>query len=229
MFSGNQGFTVNGRTFTSVTNQYPTSVPSGGSALLLSFYIDLRRQIQVDSGMGVVGCQCERVCVRRVYCAKVEGRRSKFTVVMYEGNGTAEEWWCNIGKDASVRHPNIIQIYGAASSGSVHATLYHDGHLLNLVCQKRVDFSVGIFSPLLKLLTPGRQQATMCIPHFNGICWSRTGMTTQHGYVAPPVSSVKSSYHPVHPSKTSTITLREYCCHTEHPVLWIWSSWSLNL
>jgi hypothetical protein len=52
--------------------------------------INLRRQIQVDSGTGVVGCQRERVCVRRVYSAKVEGRRSKFTVVMYEGNGAAE-------------------------------------------------------------------------------------------------------------------------------------------
>jgi hypothetical protein len=44
-------------------------------------------------------------------------------------------------------------------------------HIIHLICQKTVDFHVGIFSPLLKFLTPGRQQAIMCIPHFNGIWW----------------------------------------------------------
>ena len=25
------------------------------------------------------------------------------------------------------RHPNFVQIYGAASSGGIHATIFHDG------------------------------------------------------------------------------------------------------
>jgi hypothetical protein len=27
----------------------------------------------------------------------------------------------------TLSHPNIIQIYGAASAGNIHATLFHDG------------------------------------------------------------------------------------------------------
>jgi hypothetical protein len=55
--------------------------------------IDLRHEIQVDRNTGVVGRQRERVCVRRVYSAKVEGRKSNFTVAMYQGNGAEEVYW----------------------------------------------------------------------------------------------------------------------------------------
>ncbi|KAJ7333208.1 hypothetical protein DFH08DRAFT_304189 [Mycena albidolilacea] len=48
---------------------------------------------------------------------------------MYQGNGAEEEWWQQLAKYTSLRHPNIVQIYGAASSGGIHATLFHD-HLV---------------------------------------------------------------------------------------------------
>jgi hypothetical protein len=31
-------------------------------------------------------------------------------------------------------HPNIIQACGAASSGNIHATLFHEGKALDLKC-----------------------------------------------------------------------------------------------
>jgi hypothetical protein len=53
--------------------------------------IDLQHEIQVDRG--VVGRRRGRGCVRRVYSAKVEGRKSDFTVAMYQGNGAEEVYW----------------------------------------------------------------------------------------------------------------------------------------
>ncbi|KAJ7669927.1 hypothetical protein DFH06DRAFT_1179536 [Mycena polygramma] len=44
---------------------------------------------------------------------------------MYQGNGADEEWREYMAKHTSLRHPNIIQIYGAASSGGLHATIFH--------------------------------------------------------------------------------------------------------
>ncbi|KAJ7669921.1 hypothetical protein DFH06DRAFT_1372340, partial [Mycena polygramma] len=44
---------------------------------------------------------------------------------MYQGDGADEEWREYMAKHSSLRHPNIIQIYGAASSGGIHATLFH--------------------------------------------------------------------------------------------------------
>jgi hypothetical protein len=43
-------------------------------------------------------------------------------------------------------HPNIVQIFGAASSGSVHATLYHDGVCLTwgVVSDLRFTFEVEL-------------------------------------------------------------------------------------
>ncbi|KAJ6452818.1 hypothetical protein C8R45DRAFT_638684 [Mycena sanguinolenta] len=45
---------------------------------------------------------------------------------MYQGNGAEEEWRQEIAKYMSLRHPNIVQICGAASSGGIHAMLFND-------------------------------------------------------------------------------------------------------
>ncbi|KAJ7315696.1 hypothetical protein DFH08DRAFT_755182, partial [Mycena albidolilacea] len=126
MFSDSQGFTVSGGTFTNITHHHAASVPSDRSPVSTRMIpledIDLRHEIRVDEDTGVV----ERVAVRRVYSARVEGRKSKFTVAIYQGDGAKEEWRRNIAKYTAIRHPNIIQIYGAASSCGIHATLFHD-------------------------------------------------------------------------------------------------------
>jgi hypothetical protein len=106
MFTGSQNFTVTGHTFNNITNQYTASVPSGMFPLCSAIPnnrfrvdfrmiplgdIDLQHEIQVDRG--VLGRWRRRGCVRRVYSAKVEGRKSDFTVTMYQGNGAEEVYW----------------------------------------------------------------------------------------------------------------------------------------
>ncbi|KAJ7876182.1 hypothetical protein B0H14DRAFT_2568448 [Mycena olivaceomarginata] len=92
MFSDSQGFTVNGGTFTNITHHHAASVPSIGD-------IDLWHEIRVDGDTGIV----ERAAVRRVYSAQVEGRKSKFMVAIYQGDGAKEEWRRNIAKYTAIR------------------------------------------------------------------------------------------------------------------------------
>ncbi|KAJ7894047.1 hypothetical protein B0H13DRAFT_2339429 [Mycena leptocephala] len=84
--------------------------------------IDLQREFRVS---GVVDHRPELGHVRRVYSAKVKGQNSNTTVAMYQGHGAEERWRQDIVKYISIRHPNMIQICGAASSGAIHAALFH--------------------------------------------------------------------------------------------------------
>ncbi|KAF7330664.1 hypothetical protein MSAN_02451700 [Mycena sanguinolenta] len=153
MFSHSQHFTVTGGTFINVTNHYVASpsLPSDFRMIPMGD-IDLRHQIrvdeiQVDKCTGVVTAQPrERVCIRRVHSAKarIDGRKSRVTVAIYQGNDAEEKWRNDIAKYMSLRqvswtisllvdllthatrHPNIIQICAAASSNGIHATLFND-------------------------------------------------------------------------------------------------------
>ncbi|KAJ7315781.1 hypothetical protein DFH08DRAFT_419741 [Mycena albidolilacea] len=171
MFSSSQNFTVTGQNFTNITNHYAASVPSDFRVIPLGD-IDLRREISVDRDTGVVVRQREGTCVRRIYSAKVEGRKSQVTVAIYQGNSAEEEWRRDIAKYMSIRHPNIIQIYGAASSGNIHATLYHDelvplqefvdgyrkSHFATVYTYARCgwDLYVGNSAPSFKFLMQGQ-------------------------------------------------------------------------
>ncbi|KAJ6566338.1 hypothetical protein B0H19DRAFT_1137481, partial [Mycena capillaripes] len=85
--------------------------------------IDLQHEIHLDSSTGVVNRHSTQTSVRRIYSAKIRGQST--TVAMYQGYD-AEEWRQDLAKYRSIRHPNIIQIRGAAISGSIRATLFHD-------------------------------------------------------------------------------------------------------
>ncbi|KAJ6462841.1 hypothetical protein C8R45DRAFT_523751 [Mycena sanguinolenta] len=129
MFSGSRQFTVMGGTFTNVTNKYAAPGLPSDFRMIPMGDIDLRRQIQVDEHRGIVNYQPHRqACVRRVHSAKarIDGRKSRVTVAMYQGDGAEEEWRQDIAKHMSLRHPNIIQICGAASSNGIHATIFND-------------------------------------------------------------------------------------------------------
>ncbi|KAJ7618875.1 hypothetical protein DFH06DRAFT_85388 [Mycena polygramma] len=119
LFSGAQNFTATGHTFQNITyaaltepSNYRTFPPGD---------IDLQREICLDNDTGVVwrlgGSN------RRLYSARI-GERS-VTVAMYQGDGADEEWREYNAKHSPLRHPNIIQIYGTASSGGLHATVFH--------------------------------------------------------------------------------------------------------
>ncbi|KAF7333791.1 hypothetical protein MVEN_02335900 [Mycena venus] len=136
IFSGSHHFAVVGGTFTSITKNYaraPT-MPSNLRIIPLGD-IDLQHEMHVNYDTGVVDRGNERQArVRRVYSARLEGRQSNMTVAIYQGDGSEQEWKHDI---ARYIHPNIIQICGAASSGNIYATLFHDDlipfrHFLNL-------------------------------------------------------------------------------------------------
>ncbi|KAF8181418.1 hypothetical protein K438DRAFT_1841063 [Mycena galopus ATCC 62051] len=88
--------------------------------------IDLQHEIGVKKYTGVLNYQPERARVRRVYSARVDGRNSSVTVVMYQGTGAEEEWREDVTKYKTVRHPNLVQVWGTASMGNIHATIFHD-------------------------------------------------------------------------------------------------------
>ncbi|KAF8181360.1 hypothetical protein K438DRAFT_2169346 [Mycena galopus ATCC 62051] len=83
--------------------------------------IDLRQEIR-----NIVYRQHARSRVRRVYSAKVHGQKSGVTVAMYQGTGAEDEWQRDIVKYRTVRQPNIVQVYGIARLGNIHATIFHD-------------------------------------------------------------------------------------------------------
>ncbi|KAJ7669885.1 hypothetical protein DFH06DRAFT_1372259 [Mycena polygramma] len=120
MFSGAQNFMLTGHTFQNITYAAPTE-PADYRTFALGD-IDLQREICLDNDTGVVSRR-QREGGRRLYSAKVNGQT--FTVALYQGDGATEKWRKEIGTYMSLRHPNIIQIYGAASSSGIHATIFH--------------------------------------------------------------------------------------------------------
>ncbi|KAJ6462883.1 hypothetical protein C8R45DRAFT_1177713 [Mycena sanguinolenta] len=129
MFSDSRQFTVTGGTFTNITKNYAApSLPSDFRMIPMGD-IDLRRQIRVNEHTGVAYSHWQRACVRRMHSAKarIDGQKTRVTVAMYQGDGAEEEWQQDIAKHMSLRHPNIVQICGAASSNGIHAMLFNDG------------------------------------------------------------------------------------------------------
>ncbi|KAF7337290.1 hypothetical protein MSAN_02281600 [Mycena sanguinolenta] len=75
----------------------------------------------------VVGRQMPGASVRRVYMAKIQGRESgHMTVAMYEGDGAEKAWNQHLANYESIRHPNILQLYGLVSSKGLYAMVFHD-------------------------------------------------------------------------------------------------------
>ncbi|KAF7377034.1 hypothetical protein MSAN_00121500 [Mycena sanguinolenta] len=93
MFSNSQQFTVTGGTFTNVTHKNYAAAPSLPSdfRMIPMGDIDLRHRIRVNERMSVAFSRPrERARVRRLYSAKVEGRKSTLTVAMYQGDNAAQ-------------------------------------------------------------------------------------------------------------------------------------------
>ncbi|KAJ7027342.1 hypothetical protein C8F04DRAFT_1122644 [Mycena alexandri] len=131
IFPGSHHFTVAGGIFKNITKNYVSApeVPPDFRMIPMGD-INLQRQIRMDE-LRVKNSDVlfprGRGCMRRMYSAKVEGRKSDMTVAVYEGETAEEEWRRDIAKYLAVRHPHILQVCGAASSGRIHATLFHGG------------------------------------------------------------------------------------------------------
>ncbi|KAF7377026.1 hypothetical protein MSAN_00120700 [Mycena sanguinolenta] len=148
MFSHSRNFTVTGKSLNNITNNYAAlSLPSDFRMIPMGD-IDLQHEIRVDNSTGVLNYHRQRAHVRRLYSAKVEGRKSTLTVAMYQGHGAEEKWRQDIAKYMSMRHPSIVQICGAASSNGIHATLFNDGTAISHRLRK---FWIVIEIPLFGL------------------------------------------------------------------------------
>ncbi|KAF7337137.1 hypothetical protein MVEN_02151700 [Mycena venus] len=129
--------------------------------------IDLLHEIHVDYDSGVVNRHARMQVRRRVHSARVEGR--SVTAVVYQGNGADEEWRRDLEKHLLLWHPNIIQIYGTASSRSKHATLYHDD-LIPFQYFLDLYRHLPILTVQLYACGISRQRTIIYILHFKRMC-----------------------------------------------------------
>ncbi|KAJ7611910.1 hypothetical protein DFH06DRAFT_1345305 [Mycena polygramma] len=84
--------------------------------------VDLQREIRLDNDTGVASWP-RRLVQRRIYAAKLKNRN--VTVAMYQGEGAEEEWRQCMTKHRSLRHPNIVHIYGVVRSDGIQGTIFH--------------------------------------------------------------------------------------------------------
>ncbi|KAJ7019864.1 hypothetical protein C8F04DRAFT_325120 [Mycena alexandri] len=125
IFSCSHHVIIHGGTFNNITkNEVAPSAVSPVRMIPISD-IDLRHELLVHKHSGLIGRRPERQCVRRVYSAKVDGRNTAMTVAVYQGDGAEEAWRRDVELYMSVRHPNIIQIWGGASWGEINTTMFH--------------------------------------------------------------------------------------------------------
>ncbi|KAJ7927929.1 hypothetical protein B0H13DRAFT_2312105 [Mycena leptocephala] len=124
MFVGSHHFTVNGQNVTHITHHYPRSPPVPSDFRMIPLGdIDLRKEICLNYDTGDAD---QRPRVRRVYSARVHGRKSNVTVAMYQGSGAEEEWWQDIAKymmmDNGAPGPPAANVFSSASTVSPKAS-----------------------------------------------------------------------------------------------------------
>ncbi|KAJ7887317.1 hypothetical protein B0H14DRAFT_3856416, partial [Mycena olivaceomarginata] len=62
-----------------------------------------------------------------MYSAKVMGGETgRMTVAMYQGARVEEEWQQHLTIYESLRHPNVMQLYGLANTSRLCAMVFHD-------------------------------------------------------------------------------------------------------
>ncbi|KAF7353164.1 hypothetical protein MSAN_01503900 [Mycena sanguinolenta] len=89
--------------------------------------LKLTKEICLSPQSGVVGRQSRGLGVRQIHHAEIRGDPGTVTVAMYQGVGAEEEWRQHVAKYKSLRHPNIMQLYGIVSTKGLHAMVFHDG------------------------------------------------------------------------------------------------------
>ncbi|KAJ7017093.1 hypothetical protein C8F04DRAFT_481137 [Mycena alexandri] len=125
IFSGSQHFVIAGGTFTNITNYVTAPAIPSDIRMIPMGDIYLQQQLEVKGESGVISWRGQRRCARQVYSAKIDGRTPEMTVAVYRGDKAEEAWRRDIALYMSLRHPNILQIWGGASAGNVRATVFH--------------------------------------------------------------------------------------------------------
>ncbi|KAF7353203.1 hypothetical protein MSAN_01508000 [Mycena sanguinolenta] len=88
--------------------------------------LKLAKEVHISTQSGVVGRRNRGACARRIYHAEIRRDPGTVTVAMYQGEGAEEEWRQHVAKYESIRHPNIIQLYGLVSTKGLYAMVFHD-------------------------------------------------------------------------------------------------------
>ncbi|KAJ7455146.1 hypothetical protein FB451DRAFT_1408020 [Mycena latifolia] len=130
-FPQSQNLTVAGGQFRSITNVHhvaPT-VPSDFRRIPLGD-LDLRNEIRLGGESGVAYRLCRRSSVRRMYSARIHGSKSPMTVALYQGENAEEEWRQDLSQYLWLRHPNVVQLFGTASSSGIYAAIFQDELIL---------------------------------------------------------------------------------------------------
>ncbi|KAF7353198.1 hypothetical protein MSAN_01507500 [Mycena sanguinolenta] len=85
------------------------------------------KEMRSSPRWSVVGRQTSGASVRQVYMAKLESRESgHMTVAIYQGDGAEETWNQHLANYESIRHPNVMQLYGLVSTKGLYAMIFHD-------------------------------------------------------------------------------------------------------
>ncbi|KAJ7036910.1 hypothetical protein C8F04DRAFT_457136 [Mycena alexandri] len=128
MFAGSQHFTVAGGTFNNIMKNYyaaPNVAPH--FRIIPMGDINLQKELMVNKELWLLGRRRERNCVRRVYSATIDGRKSNVTVAVYQGEGAEEDWQKDTEMYMSVR-------FGPPRSIPGPPITYHDGVSLWVLC-----------------------------------------------------------------------------------------------
>ncbi|KAJ7443429.1 hypothetical protein FB451DRAFT_1376692, partial [Mycena latifolia] len=91
--------------------------------------LDLRNEIRLDSGV-LYHCWNPTRSVRRLYSARIHGSKAPMSVALYQGENAEEEWRQDVSRYSYLRHPNILQLFGTASSCGIHAAIFQDELIL---------------------------------------------------------------------------------------------------
>ncbi|KAJ7107756.1 hypothetical protein C8R44DRAFT_804182 [Mycena epipterygia] len=83
--------------------------------------LDLREEKQVEKTVGVVNRNR-----RRVYAARINGRKRPMTVTVYEGADVKQQWLEEVRKYEGLRLPTLAQVYGVVKSRQLYAIVYED-------------------------------------------------------------------------------------------------------
>ncbi|KAK6984912.1 hypothetical protein R3P38DRAFT_3102198 [Favolaschia claudopus] len=63
---------------------------------------------------------------RRIHQARITGKRSEMTVIMYDGKNAKKKWKQDVKTYMGIRHPSVIQLYGMVQWKKMYASVFHD-------------------------------------------------------------------------------------------------------
>ncbi|KAJ7734050.1 hypothetical protein B0H14DRAFT_2995944, partial [Mycena olivaceomarginata] len=138
-FSHSKYFTVTGGSFTNINYPPPNDPPNFRRIPMGDLY--LRHEIRQNTGSTVARRRMGQNSVRRMYSVRVHGSSAAMTAVLYQGEDAEKQWRAEISQYSELRHPNLLQLYGIASMGRLHAAVFHEDFVAYLEFWKQYDDS----------------------------------------------------------------------------------------